>query len=245
MEAALPSRGRQTWPQRASRTRGPSSQARGRARQPPVHLTNGAGGLRLQRRDGPRAGSDPTLGSGPPSAVSRAQEWGQHPGVPRSRAHVTTVGVPGPAPQQGHPTGPLLSRQKTALPTSLDLSDPWPAGTSNHVRGRPSGDVNSDPAGMRRLFRHVLETSRCQTPAALSHDGAGRGRPRARQTEGSGASGAVPAGSRSARQPCCTRGPNPCLSQALGAVGSLLTLPGAHLAAGAALTRRAHEACHP
>lgn len=66
-----------------------------------------------------------------------------------------------------------------------------------------------------------------------------------RPTEGSGASGAVTAGSRSARWPCCTRGPNPRLSQAAGAVGSLLTLPGAHLAAGAALTRRAHEACHP
>lgn len=105
------------------------------ARQPPPHLTNGAGGLRLQRRDRPQAGGDPTLGSGPPSAVSRAQEWGQHPGVPRSRARVATVGVPGPAPQQGHSAGPLLSRQKTALPTSLDLSDPWPAGTSNHVRG--------------------------------------------------------------------------------------------------------------
>ena len=94
-----------------------------------------AGSLRLQRRDGPRAAGDPTAGSGAPCAVTGLRSGARAPGVPKSRDPVVTVGGPGPAPQQAHPAGPLLSRQMVLLPTSLGLGDPWLAGTSNHIRG--------------------------------------------------------------------------------------------------------------
>lgn len=124
---------------------------------PHPHLTGGAGGLRLQRRDRPRASGGPAAGSGPPCAVTGLRSGARAPGIPGSRDRVATVGGPGPAPQQAHPTGPLLSRQTALLPASLGLGDLWPAGTSNHVRGQPSGDINSGLAGVRRPVGCALE----------------------------------------------------------------------------------------
>nr|XP_006078758.1 uncharacterized protein LOC102395637 isoform X3 [Bubalus bubalis] len=70
------------------------------------------------------------------------------------------------------------------LRTSLGLGDPWPAGTSNHVRGRLSGDVHSGLAGVRR------PVAASWRPLAVGLQQLSRRRrarrPRARPAEGSG-----------------------------------------------------------
>lgn len=113
--------------------------------------------MRLQRWDKPQAAGGPAAGSGPPCAVTGLRSGARALGVPGSRDRVATAGGLGPAPQQAHPTGTLLFRQTALLPASLGLGDPWPAGTSNHVRGQPSGDINSGLAGVRRPVSRVLE----------------------------------------------------------------------------------------